>query len=59
MRRDEAQQAADVVILASGYATDEVWITALRQAVKYGRQGIAVDREGREMTLGEALAAAF
>jgi hypothetical protein len=48
----------DVMIVASGYATDALWLAAIAAAVKAGRAGVAVTREGEKLTLAEALASA-
>jgi hypothetical protein len=46
------------LILASGYATDELWVEAIKASVRFGRVGTAVTREGERLDLAEALAGA-
>ena len=42
-----------VVIVRSGYASDDLWLEAIAQATRAGRQIIVIDAKGRIKTLGE------
>ena len=40
-----------VLIIRSGYATDEEWRTAIRTALLFGRTGYAIDAGGTRIPL--------
>lgn len=40
-----------VLIIRSGYATEEDWKTAIRTAILFGRTGYAIDAGGQRIDL--------
>lgn len=54
----KSDEPPDVTIVAAGYATDQLWLDAIRMALKYHRKGIAIDRDGLRSSLEAALHAA-
>lgn len=45
----------EVTIIRAGYATEALWVTAIRQAHGFGRTGVAIDAEGQVIDLAEAV----